>query len=92
MEDIIDAAYMQAKRVQKDFKIKKLDEYRYFYVQSNSLLPADVFSNFRNMCFKTNEINPACFLSTQVLAWKPVLKNTKAKLDLLTDTDILLVA
>ena len=46
MEDITDA---HAKRVCKDFEMKNLGEYHDLYVQSNILLLADVFENFRNM-------------------------------------------
>ena len=48
MEDITDADYAQAKRVCKDFEIKNLGEYHDLYVQSNTLLLADVFENFKN--------------------------------------------
>ena len=48
MEDIIAADYVQAKRVCKDFEIKNLGEYHDLYVQSNTLLLADVFENFKN--------------------------------------------
>ena len=36
-------------------------------------------------------LDPAHFLSAPGLAWKEALKMTKVKLDLLTDTDILLM-
>ena len=51
MEDITDADYAHAKRVCKDFEIKSLGEYHDLYVPSNTLLLADVFGNFSNMCF-----------------------------------------
>ena len=50
MEDITDAYYDHAKRVCKGFEIKNLGEYHALYVQSDMLLLADVFENFRNMC------------------------------------------
>ena len=43
MEDITDADYAHAKGVCKDFEIKNLVEYHGLYVQSNTLLLADVF-------------------------------------------------
>ena len=46
MKDTTDADYAQAKRVCKDFEIKNLREYHDLYVQSNTLLLADVFKNF----------------------------------------------
>ena len=52
MEDITDAYYAHTKRVCKDFEIKHLGEYHDLYVQSNTLLLADVFENFRNMCLE----------------------------------------
>ena len=50
MGDITDADYAHAKRVCKDFEIKDLGEYDDLYVQSNTLLLADVFENFKDMC------------------------------------------
>ena len=50
--DISDANYTHTKRVCKDFKIKNLGEHHDLYVQSDTLLSADVFENFRNMCLK----------------------------------------
>ena len=67
-EDITDAGYTHAKRVCKDFKIKDFGEYHEFYVQSDTLLLADVFTNFRNMCLKIYGLNPSPFLSAPGLA------------------------
>ena len=39
---------MHAKIVCKDFKITNLDEYHDLYVQSNTLLSADLFKDFQN--------------------------------------------
>ena len=49
MEDMTDADYAHTKRVCKDFEIKNLGEYYDLYVQSDTLLLADVFENFRNI-------------------------------------------
>ena len=61
------------------------------YVQSDTLLSADVFKNFGNMCNKIYELGVGKFLSAPGLAWQVVLKNTKAKLNLLTDIGMLLM-
>ena len=68
MEDITDADYAPAKRVCKNFEIKSLGEYYDLHVQSNALSLADVFENFRNMCFEIYELYPAKFLSASGLA------------------------
>ena len=46
MEGITDTDYMHTKRVCNDFETKNLDEYHDLYVQSNTLLLADVFEKF----------------------------------------------
>ena len=52
---------------------------------------ADVFENFQNTCLEIDELDPACFLIAPGLAWQAALKNTKIKLDLLTDSNMLLM-
>ena len=44
-----------------------------FYVQSDTLLQAVVFSNFRNMCLEIHEFDPANFLYALRLAWQAAL-------------------
>ena len=70
MEDITDADYVHAKRVCKEFEIKNLGEYHDLYVQSDTLMLADVFENFRNMCLKIYKLDLAKFLSAPGLAWQ----------------------
>ena len=64
------------KRVCKDFKIKNLREYHDLYVQGDTLLLANVFRNFRNICIETNEHDPAKFRSAWGLALQVALKKT----------------
>ena len=91
MEDNSDGDYAHAKRVCKVFEIKRLGEYHYFYVQIDTLLLADALENFRNMCLKIYELVLAKVLSASGLAWQAPLKKTKAKFDLLTHIDMLLM-
>ena len=76
----------------KEFKLKNLGDYHDFHVQSDTLLLADVFENFRNKCVKIYELYPAHFLPAPALAWQACLKKTGIKLELLTDIDVLLMA
>ena len=55
------------------------------------MLLADVLENFRNICIKICELDPAKFLSTPGLVWQDALKKTDVKLELLTDIDVLLM-
>ena len=91
MENIEGIDYRHGNKVFKIFKLKKLGEYHDLYVQSDTLLLADVFENFRNTCLKIYELDPAHFLSLPGLAWQACLKKTNIKLELLTDYDMLLM-
>ena len=63
VENIDDIDYRHANNVFKIFKLKNLGEYHDLYVQSGTLLLADVFENFRDKCLEVYELDPAHFLS-----------------------------
>ena len=63
MEDIADEDYVHTKRY---FDIKYLGECHDLYVESNTLLLADVFENVRNMCLKIYELDLATFFSSRI--------------------------
>ena len=50
MENIDDIDYRDGNNVFKRFKLKNRGEYHDLYLQSDTLLLADVFENFRNRC------------------------------------------
>ena len=90
-ENIDDIGYRHGNNVFKIFKLKNLGEYHDLYVQSDTLLLANVFENFRNTCLKVYELDPAHFLSLPGLAWQACLKKANIKLELLNDYDMLLM-
>ena len=61
------------------------------YVQSDTLLLADVFENFWNMGLEIYEVDPTKFPSAPGLAWQAPSKKAQVKLDLLTLIDMLLM-
>ena len=91
MEDITDVDYRLGKTIFEYLINKNLDDYHDLYVQSDTLLLADVFENFRNMCIKVYELDPAHFLPAPGLAWQACLKKAEVKLELLTVADMLLI-
>ena len=91
MENISDIDYRHANDVSKVFKLENLGDYHNLHVQSDSLLLADVFNNFRDMCIKEYELDPAHFLSLPGLAWEACLNKTNIELELLTGYDMLLM-
>ena len=64
MEDITDADYAHA--ICKDFEIKNLGEDYDSHAQNDTLCLADAFEDFRKMCLKIYELDPAKFLSKQL--------------------------
>ena len=75
----------------KELKLKNLGNYHDLFLQSGTLLLADVYENFRNKCIEIYGLNPAHFLSATGLAWQACLKKTRVKLELLADVDMLLI-
>ena len=91
LEGISDEDYAHAQKVWDVFEIKNQVEYHDLYVQSDTLLLADVFDNFRNMCLEIYELDPVYFVSAPGLAWQPCLKKAEVKLELLTDYEMILM-
>ena len=60
------------------------------YVQSDTLLLADVFESFTNKYIEIYGLDPSHFLSAPGLAWQACLEKTNVNLELLTDVDILM--
>ena len=52
LEDITNKDYAHAQNVFKELKLKNLGDCHDLYLQSNTLLPADIFENFRNKCIE----------------------------------------
>ena len=72
----------------KSFNIKNLGEYHHLYAQSDATQLVDIFEKFKTLCLKEYELDPAYFCTTPGLAFEACLKNTKAKLELITDIDM----
>ena len=74
MENITETDYIHGNNVFKTFKLNNLGDYHDLYVQSDTLLLADIFENFRKACIKTYELDPANLISLPGLAWQACLK------------------
>ena len=70
IKEITDEDYIHAPKVFEEFNNKSLGEYHNLYVQNDTLLPEDVFKNFRNKCIEIYELDPAHFPSAPGLAWQ----------------------
>ena len=91
MEDIDDVDYRHGNNVINKSRLNNLGDYHDLYVESDTILLADVFENFRDMSLKEYQLDPAHFLSLPGLAWQACLKKTNIELELLTDFKMLLM-
>ena len=91
LKHITDKDYACAQKVWEVFGIRNLNENHDLHVQTDTLLLADIFENFRNVCLNIYELDPVYFASAPGLAWQACLKRTGAKLELITDYDLILI-
>ena len=71
--------------------MKNLEDYHNLYNQVDVLLLADVCENFRDVCIKNYNLDPAHYYTAPGLALDAALKITEVELELLTDPDMLLM-
>ena len=91
MTGVREEDYEHANRVGKEFGCKDLGEYHDLYLKTDVILLAIVSEAFRKVCLKNYGLDPAHFYTAPGLAWKASLKKTRIRLELLLDTDMLLM-
>ena len=90
-EKISEEDFLHAQKVWKECKLKNMGDYHDLYLKTDVLLLADVMENFRKLCEKHYELDPAHFFTVPGMAWDAMLKMTGIKLELLEDVDMLLM-
>ena len=83
--------YKHVLNVWNTFKMKSFKDYHELYNETDVLLLADVFENFRDLCLKIYGLDPAYYFTAPGLAWDACLKMTDIDLELLSDPDMLLM-
>ena len=83
--------YKHAHKVWDVFGIKTMRDYHDLYLKTDVLLLADVFEEFRNVCLRNYQLDPAWYYTSPGLAWDACLKMTRVNLELLHDQDMLLM-
>ena len=87
-EHISNDEYKHAQTVWETFKLKTMGEYHDLYLQTDVLLLADVFENFRRTCLEYYKLDPCHYFTSPGLSWDAMLKMTGIKLELMTDIDM----
>ena len=54
----------------EDFEIKNLGKYHNLHVRTDTVLLANTFENFRNLCLEIHKLGPARFPTASGLAWQ----------------------
>ena len=83
--------YKHACNVWNTFKMKTFKDYHELYNETDVLLLADVFENFRDLCLKIYGLDPVYYFTAPGLAWDACLKMTDIELELLSDPNMLLM-
>ena len=74
-----------------EINCKSVRDYHGLYSMVDVLQLADVFEIFRNVCMKHYKLDPCWYYLPPGLSSDALLKMTGVELDLLTDTDMLLM-
>ena len=89
-EGITDSDYEHAQQVWRIFNCANVGDYHDLYLQTDVLLLADVFENFRRTALSTYKLDPAHYLTLPGYSWDALLKCTNVSLELITDPDMYL--
>ena len=85
---ISDDEYKHTQNVWEIFNLKNMGEYHDLYLQSDVLLLADVFENFRKTCLDYYKLDSCHYFTSPGLSWDAMLKMTDIQLELMTDIDM----
>ncbi|CAB4000209.1 Gastrula zinc finger [Paramuricea clavata] len=80
--------YKRAQKVWDHFKMKTMRDYHDLYLETDVLLLADVFENFRRTCLESYELDPAHYVSAPSLSWDAFLKRSNEEIELVSDMDM----
>ena len=83
--------YEHVWNVWNTFKMKTFKEYHELYNETDVLLLADVFENFRDLCLKIYGLDPVYYYTAPGLSWDACLKMTNIQLELLSDPNMLMM-
>ena len=88
---ITEKNYKHVLNVWNSFNMETFKDYHELYNETDVLLLADVFENFRDLCLKIYGLDPVYYFTAPGLAWDACLKITNINLELLSESNMLLM-
>ena len=88
-ENIKASDYKLAKEIYNMF-CETMKDYHDIYLKTDVLLLADVFEEFRTICYNAVELDPLNYFTSPGFAWDCLLKYSGVELDVLTQEDMYL--
>ena len=85
---ISDADYAFVKQLWNTFNLKNLGELHDLYMETDTLLLADVFENYRKVIHRNYGLDPVHFYTAPSLSWSAGLKFTNVKLEIPLDVNM----
>ena len=89
-ESISDQDYKHAQQVWDTFNCATLGDYHDIYLETDVLLLADVFENFRKAAMATYGLDPALYYTLPGYSWDCLLKLSNIELEQITEPDMYL--
>ena len=86
--EVKDEDYQRAQKVWNHFGMKTMKDYHDLYLETDVLLLADVFENFRRTCLENYKLDPAHYVSAPSLSWDAFLKQSGEHIELVSDVDM----
>ena len=88
MQSLSDDDYLRAQNIWETFECVNFKNYHDFYLRTDTLLLADCFQHFREMCMTYYGLDPAHYLTFPSYCWDACLRYTGVSLELITDPEI----
>ena len=78
-ESVSEQDYLRAQLVWRKFNCKTFKDYHELYLMTDTLLLADIFEEFRNLCLENYHLDPCWFVSAPGLSEGAFLLNISGK-------------
>ena len=87
---VTDEEYLTCIKIQNEFNMENMGDYRDHYLKKDVLLLADVLEKFIDTCLKFQKLHTCINFSSSKLSWNAMLQITGAALEKISNIDMYL--